>query len=621
MEFLLAKMFLVILITSLCSITSAQSTSTNLTFALPPNCSKRCGNISIEYPFGIGNGCFRSGFNLTCRNDSNPPRLLLGDGRIEVKNIDLNQGVVYIKPPVVTMGINVYSMSAPVIDMENWPFSFQLTSSGTWVSNDWYVFGCSACAILLNFTGNTISTCSTMCSGDPWDKYCSLRSYTWGTPLDIQLYRLNQTELHLASSSVITAVIMIDGFSDYDINEIMRGNYSGVNTTLAWYINDSKFTTCAKAKKNKATYACLSSNSECYEAYNYDVPNSNQTVGYICRCSVSYHGNPYLPHGCQLDESFKASPLKDCETKCGSVDVQFPFGMKQGCYRDESFALACDKKTTTLRYQDDIVVTNISLEEGHLEFNDTANRHYISYGSHYISYSSLSRDTNPYLDLFSLLDQHEVYTWVVAYKSCEDAKKDNKTFACVDQHSQCIETNTTRNGILGYRCKCSKGYEGNPYLQDGCRDINECLHRDKYICYGICTNTDGGYNCTCEPDSSGDPRKEPCNPNKKRPVLLGGLYKPTHSLTEMTKYIDVQCLRLDCLAKKLEKYRLFVLEKSEAQAREIEPMKARLEEMEKTLKARDDEILDLNGATIDITTRTREAWDATNVLRGKVANS
>ncbi|WOL00501.1 wall-associated receptor kinase 2-like [Canna indica] len=356
MEFLLAKMFLMILITSLCSITSAQSTSTNLTFALPPNCSKRCGNINIEYPFGIGNGCFRSGFNLTCRNDSNPPRLLLGDGRIEVKNIDPNQGVVYIKPPVVTMGINVYSMSAPLIDMENWPFSFQLTSSRTSVSNDWYVFGCSAYAILMNSTGNTVSTCSTMCSGNPVDyKYCYLTSYTWGTPLDIQLYRLNQTELHLASSSIIT-VIMIDYFSDYDINEIMRGNYSGVNTTLAWYINDSKFTTCAKAKKNKATYACLSINSECYDVPSYDVPsydvpNSNQTVGYICRCSVSYHGNPYLPHGCQLD-------------------------------------------------------------------------------------------------------------------------------------------------------------------------INECLHRDKYICYGICTNTDGGYNCTCEPDSSGDPRKEPCNPNKKRPVLL-----------------------------------------------------------------------------------------------------
>ena len=29
-------------------------------------------------------------------------------------------------------------------------------------------------------------------------------------------------------------------------------------------------------------------------------------------------------------------------------------------------------------------------------------------------------------------------------------------------------------------------------------DINECLHPDTYPCGGICVNTEGGYNCTCQ---------------------------------------------------------------------------------------------------------------------------
>ncbi|WOL10703.1 putative xyloglucan endotransglucosylase/hydrolase protein 32 [Canna indica] len=88
----------------------------------------------------------------------------------------------------------------------------------------------------------------------------------------------------------------------------------------------------------------------------------------------------------------------------------------------------------------------------------------------------------------------------------------------------------------------------------------------------------------------------------------------------MTKYIVVQCLRIVGLAKKLEKDRLSVLETAKVRAWEIESLKAKLEEVEKTLKARDNELLDLNGASFDVTARAREAWETTEILRGKVAN-
>ncbi|XP_066369376.1 wall-associated receptor kinase 1-like isoform X2 [Miscanthus floridulus] len=52
-----------------------------------PNCTERCGNVSIQYPFGIESGCFRqSDFSLTCNGSGSnqPPKIFLHDGTTEV---------------------------------------------------------------------------------------------------------------------------------------------------------------------------------------------------------------------------------------------------------------------------------------------------------------------------------------------------------------------------------------------------------------------------------------------------------------------------------------------------------------------------------------------------------
>uniref|UniRef100_A0A0E0MGB0 Protein kinase domain-containing protein n=1 Tax=Oryza punctata TaxID=4537 RepID=A0A0E0MGB0_ORYPU len=79
--------------------------------------------------------------------------------------------------------------------------------------------------------------------------------------------------------------------------------------------------------------------------------------------------------------------------------------------------------------------------------------------------------------------------------SSENGKKNDNE--CISAHSDCLDAT---NG-LGYYCKCSEGYDGNPYISNGCQNVNECdpsIYKEKYPCIGgTCHDTEGGYKCQC----------------------------------------------------------------------------------------------------------------------------
>ncbi|CAL5045666.1 unnamed protein product [Urochloa decumbens] len=101
-----------------------------------------------------------------------------------------------------------------------------------------------------------------------------------------------------------------------------------------------------------------------------------------------------------------------------------------------------------------------------------------------------------------------VLDWNVGNEICEQAKKNLSSYACKATNSECI--NAT-NGP-GYRCNCSSGYEGNPYLSEGCQDIDECDFPLSNPCNGNkCTNRIGSYICSCPAGTrSTDPENIPC---------------------------------------------------------------------------------------------------------------
>ncbi|XP_027087796.1 wall-associated receptor kinase 5 [Coffea arabica] len=111
--------------------------------------------------------------------------------------------------------------------------------------------------------------------------------------------------------------------------------------------------------------------------------------------------------------------------------------------------------------------------------------------------------------------------WGIGNISCHEAIK-NGTCIC-GQNSECI--NSSRG--VGYSCRCLTGYQGNPYLHDGCQDINECGSPEKNECpqEARCVNTPGSYHCTCPPGyhkgrNFGPSSPHACLPDRARRAML-----------------------------------------------------------------------------------------------------
>ncbi|XP_047980179.1 putative wall-associated receptor kinase-like 16 isoform X2 [Salvia hispanica] len=96
-----------------------------------------------------------------------------------------------------------------------------------------------------------------------------------------------------------------------------------------------------------------------------------------------------------------------------------------------------------------------------------------------------------------------VLDWAIGNSTCDQAAA-AADYAC-KANSACVDSTT---GLGGYRCRCGSGYEGNPYLDPGCIDIDECATglNDCIIKKG-CSNKQGGYDCVCPKEHSGDGRK------------------------------------------------------------------------------------------------------------------
>ncbi|KAK4724707.1 hypothetical protein R3W88_027486 [Solanum pinnatisectum] len=97
-----------------------------------------------------------------------------------------------------------------------------------------------------------------------------------------------------------------------------------------------------------------------------------------------------------------------------------------------------------------------------------------------------------------------VLEWAIGNLSCAQDLERQEDYAC-RENSQCVDSDT---GLGGYRCSCNTGYHGNPYLNQGCQDIDECADPSTNSCERICINIPGSYNCSCPDGYTNDGKKD-----------------------------------------------------------------------------------------------------------------
>ena len=255
-----------------------------------PNCSDRCGEMKIPYPFGLREGCYLDhNFFVNCTNSSEP---FLAVNMI-VTNISLHgyiDTLVYIAHDCYEQGAMVDNASnTPYL---NSPLNFTVSST----QNKFVVIGCDTYAYLQGYQQNERYTtgCASICESTRFMVNGSCTGVGC-CEVDIPKGLKNVTmESRSFQNHNIVEYFNPCGYAFISKQDTFNFSTDSLRTlrdqqmmpmVLDWAIGNE---TCNDVE-NKSNYIC-GDNSSCQ--------NFEDGSGYRCKCKDGYDGNPYLPNGC-----------------------------------------------------------------------------------------------------------------------------------------------------------------------------------------------------------------------------------------------------------------------------------------------------------------------------------
>ncbi|XP_010539154.1 PREDICTED: wall-associated receptor kinase 2-like [Tarenaya hassleriana] len=149
-------------------------------------------------------------------------------------------------------------------------------------------------------------------------------------------------------------------------------------------------------------------------------------------------------------------------------------------------------------------------------------------------------------DLGNVTEFPVVLDWSIGNKTCDNV---GDTSLC-SQNSKCV--NSARG--QGYTCQCLPGFDGNPYLHSGCKDIDECgLGTHKCKKPEFCKNAVGSFECLCPKGYVGNATLEGNGCTRKKSewaiILLGT------TIGFLVFLLGVCCLNLELRRRKHIKLR------------------------------------------------------------------
>lgn len=287
-------------------------------------CLRRCGDVEIPYPFGVGSGCHLETwdwtFVLSC-NRSADGRLRVYNYEIEVVDVSVRRGQLRIYSAINPWCYN--GSTSAMNGQSNWWYDMSITNFRiNDALNRFTVVGCNSLAYILSPNGTAgadryMTGCMAMCPGagrlEKENGSCAgVGCCQTAIPAGLNGYQVSFEEKFntsaIAGFSRCSYAVLVEA-SAFDFrasyvttDEFMASNGGQLPLVLDWAIGNK---TCEEAKRNASAYACVSANSECVDS------RYGRGRGYLCNCSAGYDGNPYLLDGCQ-GELHIGRPLLRC---------------------------------------------------------------------------------------------------------------------------------------------------------------------------------------------------------------------------------------------------------------------------------------------------------------------
>ncbi|KAF2551832.1 hypothetical protein F2Q68_00035380 [Brassica cretica] len=305
-----------------------------------PNCPKKCGNVTLEFPFGTTPGCYHEEdpcFNLTCNEKG-----LFFNGSFRVVNIShSSQLSLMFRPSYACYNDQGLRQNGTTY------FTDGIGNLTLSANNTLFALGCDTYAFVsTRGTRKNSFGCISVCDDKPLVKNrecngegcCQSPVAAGSNWYIVRPYRFtNGTSARTYSSPCVYAFVVENGkfkFSDKGlVDDKGFVDYSYLQTTrlpvvLDWSIGGQ---TCSQDGNG----SLCSVNSTC--------SNSTVRTGYVCKCEPGYYGNPYLKDGCKdIDECTSTTYEHNCteNSNCENTNGSFLCPCKTGYHKDNS-AMSC----------------------------------------------------------------------------------------------------------------------------------------------------------------------------------------------------------------------------------------------------------------------------------------